>query len=186
MILIESDKLIIRDHKIEDLHSYQNLITDRISMSFLPDIFCHSLKEAELSLKSAINESLLGEKRSNFFWGIFLKDGTYLGEIGYTVSSVDTQGRSMAHLGYFIHRSYWNMGYVSEAVGVVIEYAFNKGNIRKLETGCLVDNLYSERIMQKYGFQRETYKKDHQFLDGRWMDRVEYGLFSPNLREQSI
>lgn len=186
MIIIKSDRLYIRDHKIEDLEPYHRLISDRESMLYLPDLYSSKKIESERSLRSAIDESLLGKERKNFFFGIFLKDGTYLGEIGYTVTSVDNLGEKMVHLGYFIYRDFWNMGYVSEAVGIVIDYAFKDGHVRKIETGCLVLNKYSERIMKKFGFQRETYKKDHQFLDGRWMDRVEYGLFSPHLGEQSF
>jgi len=41
------------------------------------------------------------------------------------------------------------MGYVSEVVKNVIDYAFTSNNVIKKETGYLCDNQYSERIMIK-------------------------------------
>ena len=176
MIRIETQRLIIRDHILEDLPSYHRLMSDQESMFFLPDLFSTSLEESRRTLDIAIDETNMDDDRARYFWGIFLKDKTYLGEIGYTVSSVDDLGNKNVQLGYFIQKDHWNHGYVSEAVTAVIDYAFDFDKVIKIETGCLCDNLYSERIMIKLGFQKEASKKQHQWLNGKWYDRVEYGL----------
>ena len=182
MIKIECSRLYIRDHLLEDLPGYHRIMSDKEAMFFLPDLLSETLEESRLSLKISIEESYRGDDRTKYFWGIFLKDDTYIGEIGYTVNSIDDQRYKCVHLGYFIHQDHWNKGYVSEAVAAVINFAFTSNNVIKIETGCLCNNQYSERIMVKNGFQRESYKKQNQWLECKWYDRVEYGL----LRDQYL
>jgi len=52
----------------------------------------------------------------------------------------------------------------------------------QIETGCITDNHSSENIMIKCGFTKEGYKKRHQCLEGKWRDRVEYGLFKEDYK----
>jgi len=171
-----SDRIYIQSHKEQDLLNYHKLMSDKESMFFLPDLLCNTIEESKKSLAIAINEASFGEKRMKYFWGIFLKDGTYLGEIGYTVVSIDHLNNKCVNLGYFIYKDYWNKGYVSEAVKEVLHFAFNIDNVVKIETGCLIDNVYSERIMIKLGFNKESHKKKSRWLNGKWIDRVEYGF----------
>jgi [ribosomal protein S5]-alanine N-acetyltransferase len=176
MIRILTERLLIRDHKPEDLNGYHCLISDRMTMFFLPDLLSDSLSCSEKSLSDAVYEASLGKSRSKFFFGIFLKTGEYVGEVGYTAFSRDREGRMSVHLGYFILREYWGRGIMTEAVQAVVDYAFDHGDVVKIETGCLMDNRGSERVMVKSGFTREAIKKRHQFLGEKWMDRVEYGI----------
>jgi ribosomal-protein-alanine N-acetyltransferase len=183
---IETNRLMIRDHRMEDLEGYFGLLSDKQSMFFLPDIYCASIEEAHRSLEDAIIQSKLERGRERYFFGIFLLDGTYLGEIGYTVFAQDDQGCKLVQLGYFISKEFWNQGFVSEAVLAIIDYAFHSGDVIKIETGCLLANRYSEKIMLKFGFTREAFKKNHQWLEGKWYDRVEYGLLIENYKKSNL
>ncbi len=182
MIEISTERLFIRDHKPEDIREYHRLISDPEVMFFLPDLLSTSLLFSQKSLDEAITESAMGKERTKYFFAIFLKTGEYVGEIGYTVTSKDRENGKSVHLGYFSLKVYWGKGIMSEAVKAVVDYAFGRGNVVKVETGCLAGNKGSEKVMIKAGFIREAYKKSHQFLGGKWMDRVEYGLVSPNHR----
>lgn len=176
MIKLETKRLTIRDHIFEDLPEYHELISNEEDMYYLEDIKTNKIDESESSLTEAIRESESGEMREKYFFAITLKDGSYVGEIGYTVNSRDSWNRKNVHLGYFIKKDYWNRGYVTEALLAITDFAFNKNNVLKIETGCLSDNLGSEKVMIKTGFIKESYKPVHQWLKGKWHDRVEYGL----------
>lgn len=176
MIRIETARLIIRDHLPDDLQAYHELISSEREMYYLQDIRTDSFTESEASLMEAVAESQMGKKRTKYFLGIFLKDGSYVGEIGYTVSSRDDEDRKNVHLGYFINKDYWNRGLVTEAVKAIQAFAFGNNNVIKIETGCLADNGGSEKVMIKTGFKKEAFKPKHQWLHSKWHDRVEYGL----------
>jgi ribosomal-protein-alanine N-acetyltransferase len=176
MIRIETDRLIIRDHIHDDLESLHNLISNDEVMYYLPEIKIKSIEESKVNLDEAISESKKENKRIKYYFVILDKKHNFIGEIGYTVQNCNFENEKIVHLGYFIHKEYWGKGITTEAVKAIIEYAFSEGNVHKIETGCLKDNVASEKIMLKCGFTREALKKDHVFHDGKWRDRVEYGL----------
>jgi ribosomal-protein-alanine N-acetyltransferase len=178
MIRIETERLVIRDHVMDDIEPLHNLLSDEESMYYLPDICTDSLEESKINLIESINESQKGPARIKYFFGIFDKAENYIGEIGYTVFCVDPDGYKNVHLGYFIHKLHWEKGYATEAVKAVIDYAFTRNKVRKIETGCLTDNTASEKIMIKCGFTEEARKIEHTFLNGKWRTRVEYGLLN--------
>ncbi len=176
MITLNTDRLIIRDHEENDLIPMHELLSNPEDMYFLPDIKSSNMEESACNLKISIKESGLGVEREKYFFGMFTKAGEYIGEIGYTVLSHNNYCEKNVGLGYFIKREYWKQGYTSDAVKCVVRFAFEHDNVIKIETGCLSDNIGSEKVMIKCGFKKESFKPLHQYLHGKWRDRVEYGL----------
>ena len=64
-----------------------------------------------------------------------------------------------------------------EAANACVKYGFENLGIYKIQTGCIVNNIASEKIMIKLGMKRESYKRKHVLHDGVLKDRVEYALF---------
>lgn len=56
-------------------------------------------------------------------------------------------------LGYWIGRSYWNMGYATEAAHALVDLAFRSTSIQVLHVACRVINPASRRVVHKCGFQ---------------------------------
>jgi len=50
-------------------------------------------------------------------------------------------------MGYFIKQNLWNKGYTTEALKKVIEFAFPENNVYRIHTGCVKENIFSEKIM---------------------------------------
>jgi len=168
-------RLRIKEHSATDLESMHTLLSDPKAMYYLQDIFCKTISDTKNNLDAAIAE-IEKSDRKKFFFRIELLDGSYVGEIGFTIL-LDSQIGKIAELGYFILEKYWHGGIASEAVKAVIDFGFNELNIYKIETGCIKNNCWSERIMLKNGMKREAYKKHHVLHDGELKDRVEYALF---------
>lgn len=178
MICLETERLIIRDLKASDLAGHHALISNDEVMHYIQDIQCHSLQASQENLEFSIAASKLPDRR-HYFFGIFLKDETHIGSIGFTILDKGDSGN--AELGYFIHKKYWCKGYTTEAAKCVIDFGFNQVGLKKFTTGCVYDNDKSEHIMIKLGMYKEAHKKYHVYIDGEWRDRVEYGLFNPSL-----
>ena len=152
------------------------LLSDSSAMRFLPDIKTETPAQTEKNLETAVAESLRGEFREKYFFAVVDKQGTYLGDIGYTVYNRSPEGEKNGHLGYFFLERYWGQGFATEAVQAVLSFAFSEDHVLKIETGCAKDNIGSERVMVKCGFIKEAEKRNHEWIDGVWRDRVEYGL----------
>jgi RimJ/RimL family protein N-acetyltransferase len=176
MLQIETERLIIRDHRTDDIQDYFSLISNEEEMFYLPDLYTAKLNKTTELLTLSIDEAHLGEKRKKYFLGVFLKNGTYIGEIGYTVTSQDNRGHKNVQMGYFTKKAFWGNGFITEAAKGLLNFAYNKDNVIKIEIGCLTDNIASEKVMKKCGFTQEGYKPKNQYLKGKWRDRVEYGL----------
>ncbi|MDD7793298.1 GNAT family N-acetyltransferase [Clostridium sp. 'White wine YQ'] len=175
MIKLETERLIIRDHIEEDINSLHSLISNDEAMYYLPEIKTHTLDESMENLYEAIKEANL-ENRAKFFFGIIIKaTNEYVGEIGYTITINSLKGK-VVNLGYFILPKFWGKGFVTEAAREVISYAFSQEDIIKIETGCVTENVGSEKVMKKLGMIKEAEFKQHVLLNFQLLDRVEYRL----------
>ena len=70
--------------------------------------------------------------------------------VGYTVTN-DTPIGKLVHAGYFIYPKFLGKGYTTEAFKRVLEFAFCDNDVYRVSTGCLAENIGSERVMQKCG-----------------------------------
>lgn len=58
----------------------------------------------------------------------------------------------------------------------IIRFAFEDNYVFRISTGCIKDNLGSEKVMQKCGMIKEAELKMIEWYDGRMKDRVLYRL----------
>ncbi|MDE7106473.1 MAG: GNAT family N-acetyltransferase, partial [Anaeroplasmataceae bacterium] len=80
-------------------------------------------------------------------------------------------------LGFSLNSSYWNQGIMTEAVKLMIDYAFEKTDCEILEVGHHTDNFRCKRVAEKCGFNYDgtlcSYKK---LYDGRLIDACFYSM----------
>ena len=180
-ICFSTNRLMIRDHLESDLMDLASLISSEKEMHFLMDIYAPDLEAVRENLKTAM-DAVNAPFRDKYFFAIIEKaTGKYVGEIGFTVIDKTDQlegnsGALLVELGYFIKSKFWGRGYVVEAAHEVIRFAFNTLNTHKIMTGCVKENVGSEKVMLKLGFIKEGELRQHQLVFGEWKDRVLYGL----------
>lgn len=182
-IQFETERLIVRDHRPEDLSTHHTLFSDEKAMYYLQDIKTESMAESEANLKFAMQEIGLANRAHVFLRMEDKYTGSHIGEIGYTVSSFTPLGK-LADLGYFTYPCFWNKGYTSEAVKALLRFAFTLDNVCRLSVGCLKENVGSERVMQKCGFIKEAEFKQFVWHNGRLKDRVVYRLLKDEFLAQ--
>ena len=175
MIKLFTDRLLIRDYVIDDLDNHHRLLSDSIVMYYLQDIKTENIEESKENLLKVLNDQ--GSNERKFYHFVIENKNTneFIGGIGYTVTDNTPYGK-LVHIGYFILKNYWNKGFTTEALKRVIEFAFDENNVYRIHTGCIKENKYSERIMQKCGFIKEAEFIEYVFHDGKFKDRVEYRM----------
>ena len=137
--------------------------------------------EADLSrrvfaarLQRSRQEAALGTDY-NFF--VFLADAS--GEQlvgGLTLSNIRRRAAQYVNLGYWMGGAYAGKGYMTEAVGLVVPFAFNSLGLHRIHAAFLPDNIASRRVLEKNGFREEGYAEHYLQIDGRWADHVLFGL----------
>lgn len=65
---------------------------------------------------------------------------------------------------------------MTEAMKKVLEFVFTQDNVYRVSTGCLAENIGSERVMQKCGMIKEAEHIDWEWHDGRMKTCVEYRM----------
>ncbi|WP_110513453.1 GNAT family N-acetyltransferase [Herpetosiphon llansteffanensis] len=78
------------------------------------------------------------------------------------------------HLGYEIHQSYANRGYMSEALQAVIQYAFVDLRLHRIEANIMPRNQRSIRVVEKLGFEHEGLARKYLKINGIWEDHIHY------------
>jgi len=175
MVKLFTERLIIRDLTIDDLENHHKLISDNNVMRYLQDIKTNSIEKSKENLLMAI-DNIKSESRELYFFLIENKfTNEFIGEIGYTVMKNTSYGK-LVNLGYFIKEICWNKGYITEAIKHVIEFAFEENNVYRISTGCIKENISSEKVMQKNGLIKEAEYKEYILHEGKLKDRVEYRL----------
>lgn len=181
MINIETKRLIIRDHILEDLLELHSLLSNEQAMYYIPELMTKNLKESNENLSVAMSEAKLMNRKKYFFAIIMKGSGEYVGDIGFTVMTDSPYGK-IVNLGYFSLPKFWGKGVITEAAEAVVDFAFREAGALKIETGCIKANFGSEKVMQKIGMIKEADMRLHVLLDNKLFDRVEYRM----LREEWI
>ena len=80
------------------------------------------------------------------------QNGRIIGRAGISIRNID--GEDCNELGYVIRREYRNKGYADEVCRAIIEYAADELEILELYIVSELDNLYSEHLALKLGFEK--------------------------------
>lgn len=109
------------------------------------------------------------------FWTILLKDkNQHIGNIklGH-INGIN----GFADIGIIIgEKAFWGKGFATEAIKLVVDYAFNKLNLQKLIAGANKSNISSVKIFQKAGFSELRTRKNPPFNDDKYKDSVLLGI----------
>ena len=84
-----------------------------------------------------------------------------------------------ANIGLLIHQNYRENGYASEALNLLIDYAFSKLNLHQLACNLISDNIASIKLFEKHGFVLAGIKKEWFRLSDKWVDECSYQLIRP-------
>ena len=117
--------------------------------------------------------------KSQVYLGIFWEDGTLIGDI--QLAHIDWHNR-YASLGISItkreHRGY---NYGTDAVRVIVQYAFNELDLHRITARTLIYNTAAQKMLEHAGFTREGQEQQAVTIGGQRWDRLLYGLLKTDL-----
>lgn len=123
---------------------------------------------------------------SQYAFGIFV-DGAFAGEIN--LNNVVRGAFQSATIGYWIDQARAGRSYMSEAVVVLAQYAFESLNLHRLEVCIIPRNYNSRRVVEKLELRNEGTAERFLEINGVWEDHVRYGITVEewmNRREQLL
>ena len=159
----------------------------RIESSDIPAIikYAGNIKVAETTLniphpyekKDAIywiNSANKGfEDKNQYTFGIRIRpNNEFIGGIGLKLNV----RYDRASLGYWIGEPFWNKGYATEAVGVMLFFGFREIGLNKIYATHLFNNIASGKVMVKNGMIKEGELKDHTKKGETYRTMIQYRL----------
>ena len=146
-LLIEGPRLALREWGADEVDGLHRWFADPDVTRFL-DWGGRSKTDSAAHLAEIVAEQSR-EARTRVFLALVLKEAPVrtIGDAGFTLIAPET-----AEIGYFLEPSYWGRGLGSEAAGLVIELARERG-VRRIVAGCAAENFASARVLEKNGLR---------------------------------
>lgn len=114
---------------------------------------------------------------------ILREDSTFIGTTGLDIR----WDRDIAESGVFVFEEFWNNGYGTERGNTMLELAFDEYDIGKWVSRCTIDNIASQKSIEKYvvenGGQKYGKLPNKKMGDGRLEDLYIYVITQEEYRE---
>ena len=101
-------------------------------------------------------------------------EGQAIGGIG--VHPQTDISRKNAELGYWLAEPYWGNGIISEAVKIIIPYAFQNFEINRIYAIPFESNIASQRVLEKAGFTFEARFEKTLIKNGVLLDELFFAI----------
>lgn len=110
----------------------------------------------------------------NLIWAICHETDGHIGNIALqSISAVNQSAEFAIILGNHRH---WGKGVAKLASDAILRHGFNKLNLRRIYCGTAATNLAMQQLASFMAMREEGRKREHLFLDGEWVDVIEYGV----------
>jgi RimJ/RimL family protein N-acetyltransferase len=170
---VDGNRLYLRNLKKEDLTDrYLSWLNNRETVEFMESgRFPVSMAELE-KFHTKITES----ENDVIFAIVDKSTGAHIGNI--KIGNIN-RVHSYADLGILIgEKEFRGKGYGSEAINLVLEYAFNRLNLNKVILGTYADHTSAIKLYEKAGFKKEGTIRNLLFRDGKYHDKILMGILS--------
>ena len=125
--------------------------------------------EAQRNILSENYRDYLNGKSLNF--GIFIEENL-IGKV--QISNIVEGIFKNAFVGYSIDSDMTRKGYMTEALKLILDYAFYDMELHRIEATTLTDNKSSQRVLLKCGFKKIGLSEKYLFINGKWRDHYLY------------
>jgi len=160
LIITETERLILRRYKKEDLQDLFEYLSDKEVVKYEP--------YKPMTLEEA-NENLEWRIGTEEMIAVELKDShkmignVYMGKRDFEA----------LEMGYVFHQKYWGKGYAAESCKALIQKAFARG-VHRIYSECDPDNKRSWKLLEKLDFQREAHFRRNVYF---WKDEHEQAIW---------
>lgn len=178
-----NDRIVLRPYLIADAVAICRWKNDPETTRWMGRRFRKNvtLEEARRSLQAAIDTL---EDQVRFFAIAERETLRYLGGIDLTdIDHTDRNAVLSMVIGAPEHRG---KGYGSEAVQLILAYAFNTLNLHKISLTVYEKNGAALRCYLKNGFRPEGRIRDHMRVQGEYSDLIPMGILEGEYRRLQV
>lgn len=172
--ILESKRLLFRNFDLEDS---EMLFSIRSNPTVLKYMDAFPQKDAVAATLLIQNNWKAFSNKEGLNWAIVEKESQQF--IGYFGFWRLIKNHCRAEIGYALHPSYWNKGYMHETVQSMLDFAFNQLRLHSIEANVNPNNKASIALLKKNGFVQEAYFKEDYLFDGQFLDSMIFSRLEP-------
>jgi ribosomal-protein-alanine N-acetyltransferase len=143
-----------------------------------------SLAALQAELGRQQMSDLYSGKGDKFQWIIRLDDLP----AGWITLVITNWDHGLAEMGYALSTEYQRRGLMPQALTQLLAELFLRTKLERLEARCAVDNIGSQKVLERVGFHREGRLRQYFVLRGLRVDNYLYAIlrrdFLPSLQDQ--
>ena len=169
-----SNSLTLRPFKLSDADDILEYVSDDQVTKFL---FMETITTKDEALAYITNECM----PLPWHMSICINDRP-IGD----VASFNHEGHK-AEIGYCLARKYWGQGIATQALKMSVKMVLKDfPEIVRLEAFADVENIGSQRVLEKAGFKREGLLRKNTFIKGSIVDEFIYSFLSTDVTKARL
>ena len=150
--LFTSNRLGFRNWKVSDINLLYNINSDKDVMEFFPT---KPTKEETIDFIFRMQQQFQ-LKGFCYFAVDILETNEFIGFIGISEQTYETDFSPFVDIGWRLKKSSWNNGYATEGAKTCLAYAFNKLNLKTIFAIAPKLNVKSHSVMEKIGMKKHS------------------------------
>ncbi len=171
--MLETERIILRKIEPKDASTLlkwgqDNIYHKRAGYQYLQDL-------------DAAKKSVLQYQARPYSYGIVLKENNRLiGLVELYERGLDEYNGLLLtkDLGFLLDKEYWHRGLMTEALQLIIDFAFKELEQNQIWAGTFVSNTNSQKLLKKLGF-RYVYTTDYSMVSSLFNYQEKYYLLTP-------
>lgn len=146
MLLLETERLLIKVPTLADIKHWYSLHSDPEVMQFIDGA------RSKRTIQKWLEQDIAYQNKHGFCMGsVFHKDtNQFIGRAGAVYLNYEDNQPDI-EIGFVLHKAYWGQGYGTELVKALIKWGFNNLPVTKLVAVTHPENKKSQRVLEKAG-----------------------------------
>ncbi len=179
MIVMETERLIIRNFRVDDWKDLLEYLSQQEVLKYEP--------EDASDEEDCRNKASERSKGNNFFAVCLKESGKMIGHLYF--QQVEPAEFLTWELGYIFNPSYSGQGYATEAAGRILRYGFEELGAHRIIARCNPENAPSWRLLERLSMRREGYFRKKAFFrrnssgEPKWFNEYEYAIIQEEWQE---
>lgn len=97
-----------------------------------------------------------------------------------TLSQIFRKAFQNAYLGYLLGAKFTGGGNMTEAVNLILKFAFAELKLHRIEANVQPQNAPSINVLKRCGFTKEGFSQKYLKISGKWRDHERWAITKEN------
>jgi len=172
-LVLRGDLVSLRELRSDDLEAVHSWSSDPEVVRFLrwgPNTITQTRDYIDAELVSA-------RAKPRLKYGLVLVPATGGAPVG-AITARASENLEEFDLGYALHRGFWDLGYMTEAVKLTVNLCLQELRARRVSAVCDVANVASGRVLEKAGLRFDGVIPGYVRVRGSLRDVRSYSIES--------